>query len=161
MDWRDRTCGQSAPTMLFARARPIGLMPANGAPGRPGDVRCCAGFSDAGMMRPSTRCGGRRPRSAKARNRGRWAAAMQRTLWGFGRGARLEEIGAQSSTRSLFGERATVHAGVDASVERCMTIFAVRARTTLAVGRERGRCRRRAGVNGKGHCSCRLGVTAS
>lgn len=31
---------------------------------------------------------GRRPRSAKARNRGRWAAAVQRTLWGFGRGVK-------------------------------------------------------------------------
>jgi hypothetical protein len=29
-------------------------------------------FSDAGMTRLSTRCGGRRPKSAKARNRGTW-----------------------------------------------------------------------------------------
>src|SRR3984893_19353308 len=29
-------------------------------------------FSDAGMTRLSTRCGGRRPKSAKARNRGKW-----------------------------------------------------------------------------------------
>ena len=29
-------------------------------------------FSDAGMTMLSTRCGGRRPKSAKARNRGRW-----------------------------------------------------------------------------------------
>ena len=29
-------------------------------------------FSDAGMTMPSTRCGGRRPKSAKARNRGKW-----------------------------------------------------------------------------------------
>jgi hypothetical protein len=28
--------------------------------------------SDAGMPRPSTRCGGQRPKSAKARNRGVW-----------------------------------------------------------------------------------------
>ncbi len=28
--------------------------------------------SDAGMTRLSTRCGGRRPKSAKARNRGKW-----------------------------------------------------------------------------------------
>jgi hypothetical protein len=42
---------------------------------------------------------GRRP--SKARNRGRWAAAVQRTLWGFGRGVRLEGIGAQRSPRSL------------------------------------------------------------
>jgi hypothetical protein len=36
-------------------------------------VASCAGFSDAGMTTSSTGCGGRRPRSAKARNRGRWA----------------------------------------------------------------------------------------
>ena len=29
-------------------------------------------FSDAGMTRLSTRCGGPRPKSAKARNRGKW-----------------------------------------------------------------------------------------
>ena len=29
-------------------------------------------FSDAGMTRLSTHCGGRRPKSAKARNRGKW-----------------------------------------------------------------------------------------
>src|SRR6202022_4738924 len=34
-------------------------------------VACCAGFSDAGMTRPTTRWCGRRPRSAKARSRGR------------------------------------------------------------------------------------------
>jgi len=31
-------------------------------------------FSDAGMPRSSTRSGGRRPKSAKARNRGVWGA---------------------------------------------------------------------------------------
>jgi hypothetical protein len=29
-------------------------------------------FSDAGMTRLSTSCGGRRPKSAKARSRGKW-----------------------------------------------------------------------------------------
>ena len=29
-------------------------------------------FLDAGMTNPSTRCGGRRPKSAKARSRGKW-----------------------------------------------------------------------------------------
>ena len=29
-------------------------------------------FSDAGMTMLSTRCGGRRPKSAKARNREKW-----------------------------------------------------------------------------------------
>jgi hypothetical protein len=36
------------------------------------NVGSCAGFSDAGMTMLSTRCGGRRPKSAKARNRGKW-----------------------------------------------------------------------------------------
>src|SRR6516164_5620429 len=41
-------------------------------------------FSDAGMVGLSTRSSGRRPKSAKARNRGMWAAAVPRVLWGFG-----------------------------------------------------------------------------
>ena len=36
-----------------------------------GHIRSCR-FSDAGMTMLSTRCGGRRPKSAKARNRGKW-----------------------------------------------------------------------------------------
>jgi hypothetical protein len=32
----------------------------------------------------STRTVGRRPKSAKARNRGRWGAAVRQALWGFG-----------------------------------------------------------------------------
>jgi len=44
-------------------------------------------FSDAGMRRRSTRSGGRRPKSAKARNRGPEGARFGRCdLWGFGRG---------------------------------------------------------------------------
>src|SRR5712671_1692150 len=35
-------------------------------------------FSDAGMTRLSTRCGSRRPKSAKARNCGKWAPAVLR-----------------------------------------------------------------------------------
>src|ERR1700752_198032 len=39
-------------------------------------------FADAGMAGLSTRSSGRRPKSAKARNRGMWAAAVPRVLWG-------------------------------------------------------------------------------
>jgi hypothetical protein len=39
-------------------------------------------FSDAGMRRLSTRCGGRRPKSAKARSRGKLGTGWQRVLWG-------------------------------------------------------------------------------
>src|SRR5215471_21634062 len=37
-------------------------------------------FSDAGNDDLTTRSGGRRPKSAKARNRGRWAAAGPRAM---------------------------------------------------------------------------------
>jgi hypothetical protein len=50
-------------------------------------------FLDAGMTNRSTRCGGRRPKSAKARNRGAYAGAVPRALWGFCRGFRLAEAG--------------------------------------------------------------------
>ncbi len=43
-------------------------------------------FSDAGMTRLSTRCGGRRPKSAKARNRGKWGTGGAAGLWRFSRG---------------------------------------------------------------------------
>jgi len=39
---------------------------------------------------PSTPCGGRRPKSAKARSRGSLALAVLRALWGFDGGAGLE-----------------------------------------------------------------------
>ena len=44
------------------------------------------GFSDAWMTDRSTRCDGRRPRSAKARNRGKLGAGAQQSLWGFDHG---------------------------------------------------------------------------
>ena len=40
-------------------------------------------FLDAGMTNPSTRCGGRRPKSAKARNRGKWGTGGAAGLWRF------------------------------------------------------------------------------
>ena len=43
-------------------------------------------FSDAGMTRLSTRCGGRRPKSAKARNCGKWGTGDAAGLWRFSRG---------------------------------------------------------------------------
>jgi len=39
-------------------------------------------FSDAGMTRLSTRCGGRRPKSAKARNRGKWGTGGAAGVYG-------------------------------------------------------------------------------
>ena len=47
-------------------------------------VCSCAGFSDACITKPSTRSHDRRPRSAKARNRGPEGARFRRRdLWGF------------------------------------------------------------------------------
>ena len=43
----------------------------------------------------STHSDGRRPKSAKARNRGMWAAAVPRVLWGFG-----HELGCACDERS-------------------------------------------------------------
>jgi hypothetical protein len=50
----------------------------------PRDFVHCAGFSDACITKPSTRSDDRRPRSAKARNRGPEGAGFRRRdLWGF------------------------------------------------------------------------------
>src|SRR6476619_1089944 len=50
-------------------------------------------FLDAGMPTLSTRSCGRRPKSAKARNRGTYGGAVPRVLWGFCRRFRLAEVG--------------------------------------------------------------------
>jgi len=49
------------------------------------------GFSDAGMTMASTRCGRRRPRSAKARNRGRWGTGGAA---GYGDSAAVRDLSA-------------------------------------------------------------------
>src|SRR5258706_10415139 len=64
---------------------------------RTADFRFLCRFSDAGMTRLSTRCGGRRPKSAKARSRGKWgtggaAGAVQPRGRGF-RGGEFFEGG--------------------------------------------------------------------
>jgi len=52
----------------------------------------------------TTRSGGRRPKSAKARNRGKCVAAVPRALWGFRHGFGLAEAGLQRLPRSACGE---------------------------------------------------------
>jgi hypothetical protein len=47
-------------------------------------------FLDAGMTNPSTPYGGRRPKSAKARSRGKFGTDVAAALWGFDSGAGLE-----------------------------------------------------------------------
>ena len=61
-------------------------------------------FSDAGNHDVTMRAGDRRLKSAKARNRGgRWCGAVPRALWGFGRGVKVEEVGAERERRSVAG----------------------------------------------------------
>jgi len=59
------------------------------------------GCRDDGL---TTRCGGRRPKSAKARNRGKCVSAMPRALWGFRHGFGLAEAGLHRLLRSACGE---------------------------------------------------------
>ena len=58
----------------------------SGLPATPLLLRCMSPFmcrfSDAGMTRLSTRCGGRRPKSAKARNRGKWGTGGAAGVYG-------------------------------------------------------------------------------
>jgi hypothetical protein len=75
-----------------------------GSPGRHQSLQCLAlrrrylaiffAAREAGFVQVfglSTRSGGRRPKSAKARNRGGWDTAVPRALWGIERGAGLKE----------------------------------------------------------------------
>jgi hypothetical protein len=62
------------------------------------DVVQVFGRRDDGL---ATRCGGRRPKSAKARNRGKCVAGVPRALWGFRRGLGLGEVGAVWSACSF------------------------------------------------------------
>src|SRR5271166_4980903 len=67
-------------------------------------------FSDAGSDELSTRSGGRRSKSAKARNRGRYArsAVPQAQLWGFERRACRVSASARREVERL---RRAKHAG--------------------------------------------------
>jgi hypothetical protein len=68
----------------------------SGVSGPSGQLLCR--FSDAGMRRLSTRCGGRRPKSANARSRGKLGTGWQRVLWGFNVGADLDDERHASTT---------------------------------------------------------------
>src|SRR5436305_15061420 len=56
-------------------------------------IGLCAGFSDAWMTDPSTRCDGRRPRSAKARNRGKVRRRRCNRLYGDLTAVRIVALG--------------------------------------------------------------------
>src|ERR1700730_9316719 len=57
------------------------------------------GRRDDGVIHGLWRPASEKRQGTKSR---RWAAAVQRTLWGFGRGMRLEEIGAARARQSLW-----------------------------------------------------------
>jgi hypothetical protein len=63
------------------------------------DVAYCAGFWMPVNTMAATRSIGRRPKSAKARNRDR-SPAVQCTLWGFERGVMREWLGSGRLRRS-------------------------------------------------------------
>ena len=79
-----------------SRRLPTSLPPTDAIKGKPDQQLACkfgefdvgfgAGFSDVGV-RVSTLGSVRRPKSAQARNRGRWAPLVQLALWGFEAGA--------------------------------------------------------------------------
>ncbi|HEY8837877.1 MAG TPA: hypothetical protein VIO16_09415, partial [Dehalococcoidia bacterium] len=70
---------------------------------RAGLLRCvvafCAGFSDAGMPKPSTYSGAGVREAPRHEIAGCRAATGQRALWGFDRGVRPEKFGSKGSTR--------------------------------------------------------------
>ena len=90
--------------------------------------RFCAGFSDACITEPSTRSGGRRRRSAKARNRGQEGAWFRRCeLWGF-------EAWACLCSRGWNGERLAIWR-VDRWREPCGAGVGMRFGTAVAMTR--------------------------
>jgi hypothetical protein len=118
-------------------------------------------FSDAGMPRPSRRGDSRRPKSAKAGNRGVWGtdgAAGAMGIWG-----RRECWGswADAGDRIALARILGVRAGANERIARCSTGFAERSRASLADGRKRVCCRARAGQNGAIRCGAGSAMTAS
>jgi hypothetical protein len=76
-------------------------------------------FSDAGMRTLSTRCGGRRPKSANARSRGKLGTGWQRVLWGSYVGGDLD--GGRGASRMLpqlsrFGMNVAKDCAIDRSI---------------------------------------------
>src|SRR6202047_5207400 len=93
-----------------------------------GNVRKCAGFSDACITKASTRSHDRRPRSAKARNRGPEVALFRRCyLWGF------EECERLFSRGRNYGR--TAISRVDRSRGACAVGIGIRFGLTAAIAR--------------------------
>jgi hypothetical protein len=103
----------------------------------------------------------RRPKSAKARNRGELGtggAAGAMGIW-----PRGEDRGGWSDAVEAVAlpGRTSVRLGVNERRARCATGLAVRLRANLAGRRKRGRCRPRGGQNGECRCGGGSAVTAS
>jgi hypothetical protein len=118
-------------------------------------------FSDAGMPSLSTRCGGRRLKSAKAGNRGGWGtggAAGSMGIWL--RGAAPEGLTAVVGPVAL-RRRMGARAGVNERTACCAPGIAMLFRSNPGRQRKRRRCRRRAGRNGAFRCGGGSAMTAS
>src|SRR5882672_2402778 len=88
-----QTKGAATDMFYLTPPRHISTLPIASLSGRP----LLFWFLDAGMTNPSTRCGGRRPKSAKARSRGKLGTGWQRVLWRINVGADLDD-GRDAST---------------------------------------------------------------
>ena len=118
-------------------------------------------FSDAGMRGPSPRSANRRPKSAKAGNRGVWGtngAAGAMGIW-----RRRECLGSwvEADDRIALARILGVRAGANERIARCSTGIAVRSRGHLADRSKRVWCRARAGQNGALRCGAGSAMTAS
>src|SRR6266851_8886256 len=97
-------------------------------------------FSDAGGDEPSTRWGGRRLKSAKARNRGKWGTVGAARLYG-DLAAVLGWAGWIKAPAAIAGPgRRGVGDGLNERSGRCRTGLAVRLRADLSIRSRRGLC---------------------
>src|SRR6266403_4859498 len=92
-----QTKGAATDMFYLTPPRHISTLPIASLSGRP----LLFWFLDAGMTNPSTRCGGRRPKSAKARSRGKLGTGWQRVLWRIN----VEQMSREAVTKRMQRER--------------------------------------------------------
>jgi len=127
---------------------------------RGSEDRLCAvcRFSDTGSDDPSTRSGGRRLKSAKARNRGKWGHRRCRGLYG----DLVAASGWDQSARSIaLPRRMGMGDGLNERSGRFWTWLAGRLRAELSIRSKRGLCWPRANHNGESDWAGRSVATAS
>ena len=130
------------------RARPIGF-----------PLLCR--FSDAGSDEPLTHSGGRRLKSAKARNRGKWGHRRCRGLYGDLTAASGWARLVRAPAPIALPRRMGVGDGLNERSGRCRTGLAVRLRTDFLTCSKRGLCWPRANQNGERHWAGGSAVRAS